>query len=175
MEKCTRVALLLGLWLTADLAMASQSLKKFFHKDLEKNVGCGPGAVVFDRDSWLSTSAATSLNATSSPLLPTSTTSKLSGCNGGPSNVVYEQPAVKFIHDNYFLLASDIADGEGEVLTAFNELLEIPKVQRLDFNRHLKSHFSRLYSQTSRPADELYQEILILTEGLRFDVEEASL
>ena len=127
-------------------------VQKFFNTDVPKMQGCGPGAAIFSSDSWLSTAAATYVNATFSPLLPFTTSSDFSGCKGGPKSIVESQPAFQYLATHFESVTFDIARGEGESVDGLLELLGANKSRRDKILVTLKAGFPDIF----RPGGDMY-------------------
>lgn len=137
----------------------ASAVDQFWDTDMPKNIGCGPGNLIFAEDSWLSTFLASSTNMISSPLLPFSTTSKLSGCNSGPP-IVENKPAYDFIALNYDKLMIDMAAGCGETLVALAQLLGISENRQEIFWLSLKENYSSIFGQGNKSPGEVYLDIV---------------
>ena len=146
--------------LFSGLAFAQKNpVQVFLKRDLPKNMGCGPGAVIFQRESFVSSALGTVVNSVSSPLLPSSTTSGTSGCSGGPKSLVEHQPAFHFFAGNYDVLLEEIARGGGEHLRAFSGLLIDGKEDSDAFAAALKTRFFQLFADRERSRESKYLDI----------------
>ncbi len=114
------------------------------------NTGCGLGTVLWDGkadNSIISQSSQATTNGT----FGTQTfgiTSGTSEC-GTPSQVVQNERLNHFVLANMDNLARDIAQGNGESLDTFAELLQVPVGQRPAFNARLQQNFERVFTSPS--------------------------
>jgi len=115
------------------------------------NPGCGMGAEVFDGSKGLvSHLLALTTNHTGAAY---SMTSGTSGCDTSKPIVA----ATIFIDQNMEQIAEDMAMGEGEVVFALSELLEI---QEKDvFISLMQENFDQIYTTDSLSAEEIMQNI----------------
>jgi hypothetical protein len=65
---------------------------------------------------------------------------------------------------SFYSLKSDVAQGRGEFLISFAELLGIPQDQRPAFFEHMQAQYAALYAEPLTPAESLN---LILAEAQR--------
>ncbi len=163
-----RVCLLLGFLFAFETY--GNPVQKFFKKDLPANDGCGPGAAIFSSDTAFSTVLGSSVNATFSPLKPSSMTSQLSGCKGGPKNfiAVEEQEIIYFIASQYEQLMFEIAMAEGETLNTFTKMFKVSKVHQKKFQKTLKNNYDSIYASSQQSAKEIYKSVVDLIEKNNF-------
>ncbi|SMF27442.1 DUF3015 family protein [Pseudobacteriovorax antillogorgiicola] len=152
-------AICLGLFLSlSSQAYGESAVSKFWNKEFPKNLGCGPGNLVFDEDSWFSTAMASSVNLSSTPLLPLSTTSGISGCNGGPP-IVENSRAYHFIVSHMSEIMRDAAHGGGESLEALASLWNLSSDQYPKFVTRLNRNFSNVFGNGDLLLEEIYQSL----------------
>jgi hypothetical protein len=114
------------------------------------NTGCGLGTVMWAGradDSILSQAS----QATTNGSFGTQTFGITSGtleC-GTPSKVVQNERLNHFVRANMDNLAKDIAQGHGESLYAFAELLQVPVDQRPAFNARLQQNFDKIFTSST--------------------------
>ena len=114
------------------------------------NTGCGLGTVLWGdkaNDSIISQASQATTNAS----FGTQTFGITSGtleC-GTPKNVVQNERLNHFVHANMDNLARDIAQGEGESLDTFAELLQVPADKRGAFNASLQQNFDKVFTSPS--------------------------
>lgn len=137
---------------------AESAVSKFWNKEMPKNLGCGPGNTFFDDDSWLSTYLASSTNITFSPLLPTSTTSKISGCNGGPP-IVEHRPSYQFFASNLHLIMEDASRGGGESLKSLAQLWNLDENNYRYLARQAKANFIDIFGNGNKPPSKIYDQL----------------
>jgi hypothetical protein len=92
-----------------------------------------------------------SLQATTNGFLGNQTFGITSGtleC-GTPAKAVSNERLNHFVRFNMDNLAKDIAQGRGESLDAFAELLQIPADQRPAFNAKLQQNFDKVFTSSS--------------------------
>lgn len=81
--------------------------------------GCGPGSIVFTKNSFVSQSLAHGLNAISSPFKFGAVLSGSSNCTAKWSHYQpLERERMQYVADNFRALQSEIAAGRGEALDA---------------------------------------------------------
>ena len=126
-------------------AFSESAVSKFWNKEFPKNLGCGPGNLIFGEDTWFSTAVASSINLSFSPLLPLSTTSKVSGCNGGPP-IVEHRPAYEFFANNLDKIMQDAAQGGGESLQALASYWGVQGQAYQSFTKELQENFADYFA-----------------------------
>jgi hypothetical protein len=142
MRKVIVVAAILSLMMAGSAFAAGQA---------RTNAGCGLGTMIW-RDSADNSVSLQTLQLTTNDVgnwvLLSGTfgiTSGTSECQQ-PKNFVSNQQAIEFMLANMDNLAKDIAQGRGETLDAFAELMQIPAEKRSEFYRSLQSGFTRIYT-----------------------------
>lgn len=143
------------------VCMAKSAVAKFWNDDTPKNIGCGPGNLFFDTDSWVSTGLASSTNLASSPLLPTSTTSKASGCKSSPG-LVENSPVYQFIAANFDWISTDAASGDGESLDALASLWGLSGHDRMNFKQEVQLNFQSIFLDSNTSPQHVYNSLHIL-------------
>lgn len=111
------------------------------------NTGCGLGTMLFknNADNKILLQA---FQATTNGSFGNQTfgiTTGTSDCQQ-PKNFVSNDKASEFMLANMDNLAKDIAQGRGETLDAFAELLGVPSEKRPEFYAQLQSGFARIYT-----------------------------
>ena len=130
---------------------------------MPKNLGCGPGNLIFDEDSWLSTHLASTVNYTLSPLLPSSTTSGISGCTAGPP-IVDNRKAYEFFVSNFKGIMKDSAVGGGERLLALSKLWNQNQGDYQPFANAVKENYGSIFQGTPTSHKHIYQKLRALTK-----------
>jgi hypothetical protein len=114
------------------------------------NTGCGLGTVLWKNRADGSI-VSQSLQATTNGTFGNQTFGITSGtldC-GTPPNVVQNERLKEFVVANMDNLAKDIAQGHGESLDTFAELLQVPVDQRPAFNAKLQRSFDKIFTSSS--------------------------
>ncbi len=161
------------IFVTLLLTVTSASFAKTYpvmrviQKDFKENVYlffplCGLGSEVFSRDSWLSSSSASSVNVSLSPFAPTLTTFNMSQCKG-PKYLVKNEKLLKFAKDNLILLASEISRGQGEALQTLAVMLQIPESDHEKFFKLCKENFFYLFPTQNINAGDFLDNIAWVT------------
>ncbi len=113
----------------------------------KQNTGCGLGSMLFENNADDKVLLQT-FQATTNGIYGNQTfgiTTGTSGCQQ-PKNFVSNQQLNEFMVANMDNLARDIAQGRGETLDAFAELLGVPAEKRPEFYSQLQSGFSRIFT-----------------------------
>jgi hypothetical protein len=112
-----------------------------------ENVGCGLGTMI-----WQGRADGSSLfqafQATTNGTFGSQTfgvTSGTSECRQ-PSKFVSNERLKEFVVANMDNLAKDIAQGRGETLDAFADLMQVPAEKRPEFYRKLQMNFARIFT-----------------------------
>ncbi len=118
-----------------------------FAASAKANTGCGLGTVLWHgrADSSVISQA---FQATTNQTFGNQTFGITSGtleC-GEPSKVVQNERLNHFVRANMDNLARDIAQGRGESLDAFAELLQVPAEKRPGFYAALQSNFASVFT-----------------------------
>ena len=111
------------------------------------NTGCGLGTMLFKNNADNSVILQT-FQATTNGIYGNQTfgiTTGTSECQQ-PKNFVSNQQLNEFMVANMDNLARDIAQGRGETLDAFAELLGVPAEKRPEFYGQLQNGFSRIFT-----------------------------
>jgi len=111
------------------------------------NTGCGLGSILWENKADGSV-ASQSLQATTNGTFGNQTfgiTSGTLGC-GQPGKVVQNDHLNRFVKSNMDNLARDIAQGRGETLDTFAELLQIPAENRATFAAQLQGNFDKVFT-----------------------------
>jgi hypothetical protein len=111
------------------------------------NTGCGLGSTLFKNNADNSI-LLQAFQATTNGISGNQTfgiTTGTSECQQ-PKNFVSNDKATEFMLANMDNLAKDIAQGRGETLDAFAELLSVPAEKRPEFYASLQSGFTRIYT-----------------------------
>ena len=111
------------------------------------NTGCGLGTMLFKGNADNSVVLQT-FQATTNGIYGNQTfgiTTGTSDC-AQPKNFVSNQQLNEFMVANMDNLARDIAQGRGETLDAFAELLQVPAEKRAEFYGQLQSGFAKIFT-----------------------------
>ena len=112
-----------------------------------QNVGCGLGTMLFKNNADNSVILQT-FQATTNGIYGNQTfgiTTGTSDC-AQPKNFVSNERVNEFMVANMDNLAKDIAQGSGETLDAFAELIGVPAENRPAFYAQLQAGFSRIFT-----------------------------
>jgi hypothetical protein len=113
-----------------------------------QNTGCGLGSILFEGGKADNSTLLQAFQATTNVTLGNQTfgiTSGTSNCQQ-PKSFVSNEKANEFMVANMDNLARDIAQGRGETLDAFAELLGVPSDKRPEFYQQLQLSFARIYT-----------------------------
>jgi hypothetical protein len=112
----------------------------------DSNTGCGLGTVLWagKANSVVSQAFQATTNGTFGNQTFGITTGTL-GCSQ-PGKVVKNEQLNHFVRTNMDNLAKDIAQGRGESLDAFAELLQVPAEKRAAFAAKLQSNFEKVFT-----------------------------
>jgi hypothetical protein len=138
MKKILVIAVACSLMLVGSAFAAGQA---------RQNVGCGLGTMLFknNADNVVLFQA---FQATTNVTLGNQTfgiTTGTSDCQQ-PKNFVSNEQAGEFMVANMDNLARDIAQGRGETLDAFADLMQVPAEKRPEFYAKLQSGFARIFT-----------------------------
>jgi len=138
MKKLFIVAVVVASLVIAGVAFAGQAAS---------NTGCGLGTMLFKNNADNSVVLQT-FQATTNGIYGNQTfgiTTGTSECKQ-PKNFVSNQQLNEFMVANMDNLARDIAQGRGETLDTFAELLGVPAEKRPEFYSQLQSGFARIFT-----------------------------
>ncbi len=138
---------------TASLAASARS-----------NTGCGLGTIMWGNKADGSVMSQ-SLQATTNGLFGDQTFGITTGtleCSQ-PANVVNNEHLNRFVLSNMDNLARDIAQGRGENLDAFAELLQVPVEKRPEFAASLQKSFDRVFTSDQVVLAEVIDNSLTVT------------
>jgi len=138
MKKLFVVAVVVASLVIAGVAFAGQAAS---------NTGCGLGTMLFKNNADNSVILQT-FQATTNGIYGNQTfgiTTGTSDCQQ-PKNFVSNQQLNEFMVANMDNLARDIAQGRGETLDAFAELLGVPSEKRPEFYGQLQSGFAKIFT-----------------------------
>ena len=113
------------------------------HKEVEKEVHCGPGTMMFGSEPGKArhTLASTSNYLSSHSF---SLSSGTSGCN--PKDVIYSNAKQKiFIKRNYDSIKQDIATGSGDYILTLSDLMGCPAHTRDVYTKVAQDNFKEIY------------------------------
>lgn len=112
-----------------------------------QNVGCGLGTLLFKNNADNSTILQT-FQATTNGIYGNQTFGVTTGTSDcvQPKNFVSNQQLNEFMVANMDNLARDIAQGRGETLDAFAELMGVPTDKRPEFYSQLQSGFTKIFT-----------------------------
>ncbi len=108
------------------------------------DAGCGLGSLIFKDDPGVVQILAATTNGTSGNQTFGMTTGTLNCDNA--LQVSQNDQLNQFVAHNMDSLARDIAQGQGETLDTFAELLQIPADQRAEFGQKLQSNFAQVFT-----------------------------
>ena len=138
MKKLFVVAVVVASLVIAGVAFAGQAAS---------NTGCGLGTMLFKNNADNSVILQT-FQATTNGIYGNQTfgiTTGTSECQQ-PKNFVSNQQLNEFMVANMDNLARDIAQGRGETLDAFAELLGVPSEKRPEFYGQLQNGFAKIFT-----------------------------
>jgi len=138
MKKVLVVAVVIASLVIAGAAFAGQATS---------NTGCGLGTMLFKNNADNSV-LLQAFQATTNGIFGNQTfgiTTGTSDC-AQPKNFVSNERVNEFMVANMDNLAKDIAQGRGDTLEAFAELMGVPAEKRPEFYTSLQSGFTRIYS-----------------------------
>jgi hypothetical protein len=143
MKKVIVIAVALSLMLVGSVFAAGQA---------RTNTGCGLGTMIWQdgaNDSALLQAFQYTTNGTGNYVGATTfgITSGTSECQQA-KNFVSNQRQNEFMVANMDNLAKDIAQGRGETLDAFAELMGVPTEKRPEFYAQLQSGFARVFTSS---------------------------
>ena len=141
MKKIVVIVLALSLMLVGSAFAAGQA---------KSNTGCGLGTLLFKNNADNSIVLQT-FQATTNGIYGNQTfgiTTGTSDCQQ-PKNFVSNEQINEFMVANMDNLARDIAQGRGETLDAFAELLQVPSEKRPEFYQQLQSGFTRIFTSSN--------------------------
>jgi opacity protein-like surface antigen len=127
----------------ASLVIASAA----FAGQATSNTGCGLGTMLF-RNNADNSILLQAFQATTNGIFGNQTfgiTTGTSDCQQ-PKNFVSNERVNEFMLANMDNLAKDIAQGRGEILETFAELMGVPAEKRPEFYASLQSGFTRIYT-----------------------------
>ncbi len=112
-----------------------------------QNVGCGLGTLLFKNNADNSTILQT-FQATTNGIYGNQTFGVTTGTSDcvQPKNFVSNESMKEFMVANMDNLARDIAQGRGETLDAFAELMGVPADKRPEFYAQLQSGFTKIFT-----------------------------
>jgi len=113
----------------------------------QQNTGCGLGHLLF-KESGNDSIVIQTFQATTNGTFGNQTfgiTTGTSDCQR-PKNFVSNERVNEFMVANMDNLARDIAQGRGETLDAFAELMSVPAEKRSEFYAKLQTSFARIYT-----------------------------
>ena len=128
------------------------------------NTGCGLGSILWENKadgSIVSQSLQATTNGTFGNQTFGITTGTL-GC-GQPGRVVKNEQLNHFVKANMDNLARDIAQGRGESLDAFAELLQVPVEKRAEFAAKLQGNFSKVFTSDQVVLAEVIDNAVTVT------------
>ncbi len=128
------------------------------------NTGCGLGSMLWGNKADGSIMSQ-SLQATTNGTFGNQTfgiTTGTSDCTQ-PANIVKNERLIHFVRANMDDLAKDIAQGRGESLDTFAELLLVPAEQRPAFNAKLQQNFGRVFTSSTVEMAEVIDNAVNVT------------
>lgn len=145
------------------LATAALTLLSSSAVFADQNTGCGLGSLLWNgkADSIVSQAFQATTNGTFGNQTFGITTGTL-GCTT-PSKVVKNEQLNHFVKTNMDNLAKDIAQGRGESLDAFAELLQVPVEKRAAFAARLQSNFAKVFTSDQVVLAEVIDNAVTVT------------
>jgi hypothetical protein len=131
----------------AVVALSLVLVGSVFAGQARNNTGCGLGSMLFENNADDKVLLQT-FQATTNGIYGNQTfgiTTGTSGC-AQPKNFVSNQQLNEFMVANMDNLARDIAQGRGETLDAFAELLGVPAEKRPEFYGQLQNGFTKIFT-----------------------------
>jgi len=128
------------------------------------NTGCGLGTVLWGNKADGSI-ASQSFQATTNGTFGNQTFGITSGtleCST-PENAVNNEHLKRFVLSNMDNLAKDIAQGRGESLNTFAELLQVPVERRAEFAAKLQGNFDKVFTSDQVVLAEVIDNALTVT------------
>jgi hypothetical protein len=135
------------MWIVAVIAVFVLMTGSAFAGQAQSNTGCGLGTLLFKGNADNSVLLQT-FQATTNGIYGNQTfgiTTGTSDCQQ-PKNFVSNERVNEFMVANMDNLAKDIAQGRGETLDAFAELIGVPAEKRPEFYAQLQSGFGRIFT-----------------------------
>ena len=105
--------------------------------------GCGLGSLVFGNNECQTSAATTNGSSTNQVWGIVSGTSN---CVGGGSKSLVEDIQRQFMEDNYETLAKEMAQGQGETLTALSTVLGCDRDSQVAFAHTMQASFPQIYA-----------------------------
>jgi hypothetical protein len=146
------------------LLMTSLSAGTALAASGKANTGCGLGTVLWGNKADNSI-VSQSLQATTNGIFGNQTFGITTGtleC-GTPSKVVQNERLNRFVHANMDNLAKDIAQGKGETLDTFADLLQVPSQQRAAFALNLQQNFDKVFTSDQVALGEVIDNAIIFS------------
>jgi opacity protein-like surface antigen len=131
----------------------------------QQNTGCGLGHLLF-KDAGNDSVVIQTFQATTNGTSGNQTfgiTTGTSDCQR-PKNFVSNERMNEFMVANMDNLARDIAQGRGETLDAFAELMGVPVEKRPEFYAQLQSGFTRIFSSSNVQMASVMDNIAIVSK-----------
>jgi len=128
------------------------------------NTGCGLGSILWENKadgSVISQAFQATTNGTFGNQTFGITTGTL-GCSQ-PGKVVKNEQLNHFVKANMDNLAKDIAQGRGESLDAFAELLQVPVEKRAEFAAKLQGNFAKVFTSDQVVLAEVIDNAVTVT------------
>lgn len=135
------------MWIVAVVAVFVLMTGSAFAGQAQSNTGCGLGTMLFKGNADNSVVLQT-FQATTNGIYGNQTfgiTTGTSDCQQ-PKNFVSNERVNEFMVANMDNLAKDIAQGRGETLDAFAELIGVPAEKRPEFYAQLQAGFSNIFT-----------------------------
>ena len=134
----------------------------------QNNVGCGIGTALFknsaDDSTLLRVVQGVLTYFPPLSIVPTvGITAGTAECRQ-PKNFAGNEKASEFALANMDNLARDIAQGRGETLDAFSELMQIPVEKRPEYYAQLQSGFSRIFTSPDVQMASVMDNIAVLSK-----------
>ena len=129
----------------------------------DNDVGCGFGTQLMEgKTGLLNHVIASCINGYTGQSI--SLTFDMFGCDGKGA-VTADAQLRKFAATNLDQLARDVARGEGEALTAFAHLLQVPATDRAAFGAFTQAHFVQLFPSEHVTSGEMLEAFIRLVDA----------
>jgi len=129
----------------------------------DNDVGCGIGTNLMEGKSGLVAHVLASFTNGSTGNV-VSLTSNLSGCDSTGA-VTADAQLRKFAAGNIDQLSRDFARGEGEALSAFAHLLDVPEDQHAAFGSFVQANFVQIFPHAGVDSNEMIDAFDRLLQG----------
>lgn len=123
----------------------------------DSSSGCGPGWYLFKKNSLISSALRATTNGILIPTVTLGMTSGTSNCSKH-SIVKTEQESLKYATENYYELISQVAQGNGEFLNQFSDVIGCNRSSIDTFKKELRSNFNKIFPKHEANSEKLLLE-----------------